>query len=369
MAQDPVAAPAVAQGSTTADLNSWLLGIAILQAVLIIAFSSILSTLSGPGPHWSKFFSSTGTRTFVLVPLLVLVGGTAQAQAYPGPDHAISELSLFWLLIMVNALLLFVLFFQIKLVHRLTRLVVAPVAYQEEPVMTKVKRTSWWERLMQSLTHRVPVEREKEIELDHEYDGIRELDNSLPPWWLWLFYGSIAWGVVYLVNVHVINVWPDQDTEYRLEMAQAKADVDAYLATRTDLVDENTVERHSDPSVIGAGNTLYVANCTPCHGKALEGVEGLGPNLTDAYWKHGGGIKNVFRVINYGVPDKGMISWKAQLKPSEIAALSEYILSKEGSNPPNAKAPEGELWKEEGSTTEPSNQTSEADTARTAAIK
>ena len=368
MAQATAAAPAVAPTSATADLNSWLLGIAILQAVLILAFSSILSTLSGPGPHWSKFFNSTGTRTLVLLPLLLLVGGTAQAQAYPGPDHAISELSLFWLLVMLNALLLFVLLFQIKLIHRLTRLVVAPSTAQHEPVKAKVKRASWWARLGQSLTRQVPVEQEQDIVMDHEYDGIRELDNSLPPWWVWLFYGTIVWAVVYIVNVHVIKIWPNQDTEYRLEMAQAKSDVDAYLATLTDLVDENTVERHNDPSMIATGKTIYMDNCTPCHGKSMEGVEGLGPNLTDAYWKHGGGIKNIFKVIKYGVPDKGMISWKSQLKPSEIASLSEFILSLEGSNPPNAKAPEGELWKEEGSTTEPSNQTSEADTARTAAM-
>lgn len=369
MAQDPVAASAATHASSTSSVNQWLLGIAILQAVLILVFSNILRTLSGPGPHWSKFFNSTGARTLVLLPLLVAVGSTAQAQAYHGPDNAISEQSLFWLLVMVNALLLFVLLFQMKLVHGLMRLLVAPSETQEEPVKAKIKRSSWWARLGQSLTRQVPVEKEQDIVLDHEYDGIRELDNSLPPWWVWLFYGTIVWGVVYMVNVHVIKVWPNQDTEYRLEMAQAKADVDAYLATRTDLVDENTVEQHSDPGVIANGKTIYMDNCTPCHGKALEGVEGLGPNLTDAYWKHGGGIKNIFKVIKYGVPDKGMISWKAQLKPSEIAALAEYILSKAGSNPPNAKAPEGELWKEREATTDPSNPTSETDTARTAAMK
>lgn len=346
----------------------WLLGIAILQMVIIVVLSRILSILGGPGPHWSKPWTTGGTRTMVLVPALLALAGTAQAQAYQDPDNALSHEGTLWVLAMLNALLLGVILFQINLIRKLTHHVAGPST--ELAAETAVQQgPSWWARLMQSLTRQVPVEQEKEIELDHEYDGIRELDNSLPPWWLWLFYGTIVWSVVYLVNIHVIKIWPDQDTEYRLEMAKAKADVDAYLATLTDLVDENTVERHNDPSVISTGKTIYMDNCTPCHGKALEGVEGLGPNLVDGYWKHGGGIKNVFRVIKYGVPDKGMISWKAQLKPSEIAALAEYILSKEGSNPPNAKAPEGELWQEGEATTEPKDQTSEPDTARTAAMK
>lgn len=346
LAQDAPALAAPASEAGTPSLHLWLLGLAMLQTVLIIALGSILRTLAGPGPQWAKLFGNNGTRALVLLPLLLAMGH-AQAQAYVAPATGISEQAMSWLLVALNLLLAFVIAFQLRMLRHLTRLFTAPAAAME-PALAPAPRPSWWARTVQGLTRQVPVEEEKTIELDHEYDGIRELDNSLPPWWLWLFYGTIAWSVFYLVNVHVIKVWPDQDTEYRLEMAQAKAEVDAYLATLTDLVDENTVERRNDAGQIASGKTLYMDNCTPCHGKALEGVEGLGPNLVDPYWKHGGGIKNVFRVIKYGVPDKGMISWKSQLKPSEIAALSEYILSLEGSDPPNAKAPEGDLWQDDG---------------------
>lgn len=345
LAQDAPALAAAATEAGTPSLHLWLLGLAILQTVLIIALSSILRTLAGPGPQWAKLLGHQGTRALVLLPLLLAMGH-AQAQAYTPPAQGISAQAMSWLLGALNLLLAFVIAFQLRMLRHLTRMVTAPAA-AEAPAVAPAPRPSWWARTVQGLTRQVPVEEEKSIELDHEYDGIRELDNSLPPWWLWLFYGTIAWSVLYLVNVHVIKVWPDQETEYRLEMAKAKADVDAYLATLTDLVDENTVERKNDPGQIANGKVLYMDNCTPCHGKALEGVEGLGPNLVDPYWKHGGGIKNVFRVIKYGVPDKGMISWKSQLKPSEIAALSEYILSLEGSDPPNAKGPEGDLWQDE----------------------
>ncbi|HEY0977119.1 MAG TPA: cbb3-type cytochrome c oxidase N-terminal domain-containing protein, partial [Flavobacteriales bacterium] len=199
-----------------------------------------------------------------------------------------------------------------------------------------------------------------------DYDGIRELDNVLPPWWLWLFYGTIAWGVIYLVNVHVIDIWPQQGMEYNNEMAKAKADVEAYMATLTNTVDENTVTLADDAATLGSGRALFKQFCTPCHGADAAGSEtSVGPNLIDAYWLHGGGVKNVFRTIKYGVPEKGMISWKSQLQPAEIRALASYILSLQGSGPPTQKAPQGGLWKEEAIS--PDSTAVPVDTARTAA--
>ena len=181
--------------------------------------------------------------------------------------------------------------------------------------------------------------------MHHEYDGIRELNNVLPPWWLWLFYGTIIWGVVYLVNVHILGVMPLQAEEYEQEMAQAKEDVAAYLAQFSNLVDESNVTVATDESTLASGESIYKQFCVACHGANGEG--GVGPNMTDAYWIHGGGIKNVFKTIKYGVPQKGMISWQSQLKPSEMQAVASYILTLQGTDPPNQKEPQGEIWKEE----------------------
>jgi cytochrome c oxidase cbb3-type subunit 3 len=190
------------------------------------------------------------------------------------------------------------------------------------------------------------VAKEQDILMHHAYDGIQELDNTLPPWWVWLFYGTIGWSLVYLVGTHVIHAWPDQDTEYRNEMTQAGSDIAAYMATLRNTVDENTVTETTDAGVLASGRSIFTQNCTPCHGADAAGSESsVGPNLTDAYWLHGGGVHNIFRTIKYGVPEKGMISWKAQLKPPEIAALANYILSLQGTGPATQKAPQGELWK------------------------
>lgn len=189
--------------------------------------------------------------------------------------------------------------------------------------------------------------------MHHEYDGIHELDNVLPPWWLWLFYGTILWGAVYLVNVHVISIWPDQNKEYANEMEQAAADIAAYNATLAASVDENSVVPSTDPAMIAGGASIFTQYCTPCHGPDAAGFEtSVGPNLTDAYWIHGGGAKNIFKTIKYGVPEKGMISWKAQLKPAEIHALVSYIMSASGSGGAGQKAPQGELWSEPSAVTD-----------------
>jgi len=207
---------------------------------------------------------------------------------------------------------------------------------------------TWAERVMQRLTRQVKLEEEKDILMHHEYDGIRELDNVLPPWWLWLFYGTIAWSFVYLVGVHVMDFIPDQKTEYVNELAQAKADVAAFNALQGELVNENTVTVTAEASVVNSGGAIFTQYCTPCHGADASGSEtSVGPNLTDAYWVHGGGVKNVFRTIANGVPEKGMISWKTQLKPAEIRALSCYILSLDGKGSATQKPPQGELWKAE----------------------
>jgi cytochrome c oxidase cbb3-type subunit 3 len=172
---------------------------------------------------------------------------------------------------------------------------------------------------------------------DHEYDQIRELDNPPPPLFNYVFYGTIAFSLIYLVYFHILDgplMKEEYENEVRLAALQRKQ--------MQNLVDESTVQRLTESSELAAGRDIYLQNCASCHGQAGEGL--VGPNLTDAYWLHGGSIKDVFKTIKYGVPEKGMIPWQSQLSPSQMAQVASYILSLQGSNPPNAKQPEGELF-------------------------
>ncbi|MCB0779170.1 MAG: c-type cytochrome, partial [Flavobacteriales bacterium] len=256
----------------------------------------------------------------------------------------VTTATLFWMLISANLILFVVLLAQLNVLRGMVRTLSG--REEEELALAKeAEEPSFADTILHKLTQAVDVEHEEDVLMHHEYDGIRELNNVLPPWWLWLFYGTIIWGVVYLVNVHILGVMPLQAEEYEQEMAQAKEDVAAYLAQFSNLVDESNVTVATDEATLASGESIYKQFCVACHGANGEG--GVGPNMTDAYWIHGGGIKNVFKTIKYGVPQKGMISWQSQLKPSEMQAVASYILTLQGTDPPNQKEPQGEIWKEE----------------------
>jgi cytochrome c oxidase cbb3-type subunit 3 len=190
-----------------------------------------------------------------------------------------------------------------------------------------------------------PIEEEGEIILDHNYDGIKELDNSLPPWWLYGFYATIIFGVIYMVRYHVLGA-DDQFVEYEIEYAEAQRAIEEYKKNAKDLVDVNTVELLTDAGDLKAGQKIFEVNCVACH--MADGGGGIGPNLTDEYWILGGGIKNVFNTISEGGRSgKGMIAWKASLKPSEMAQVASYLLQFQGTTPANPKEPEGEIWVDE----------------------
>jgi len=216
---------------------------------------------------------------------------------------------------------------------------------QKRYLETKSKQWEWeWGKAFwQKITDNKPVEEEKEIILDHNYDGIRELDNNLPPWWVYMFYATIVFAVVYLARFHVFDGYT-QNMEYDQEVAEAQIAIEAYKKTAKGLVDANTVELLTEASDIKAGGAIYNTNCVACH--MPDGGGGIGPNLTDKHWILGGGIKNVFHTISEGGRDgKGMIAWKQTLKPAEIAQVASYILSEiTGKSPANPKAAEGDIW-------------------------
>lgn len=200
----------------------------------------------------------------------------------------------------------------------------------------------WGKRMYNKLLGSKPIEEEGEIILDHNYDGIKELDNSLPPWWVYLFYATILFGVVYLVRFHVMDGYTQQE-EFEQQMEVARLEIEEYKKTAKDLVDVNTVELLTDPTDLAAGKKIFEVNCVVCH--MADGGGGIGPNLTDDNWILGGGIKNVFNVISEGGRDgKGMVSWKPILKPAEMAQVASYLLTFVGTTPANPKAPEGDIW-------------------------
>lgn len=185
-----------------------------------------------------------------------------------------------------------------------------------------------------------PIEEEEDLLIDHSYDGIQELDNPTPVWFNALFYSTIVFAVGYLLVYHVFGWGMTQDEEYLAEMQAAEQQKMEYLASSGTNVDENSVELDLSTAMVSAGQEIYLQSCGVCHGNQGEGM--IGPNLVDDYWIHGGDIKDVFRVVKYGVPDKGMVPWESSLTPVQIAQVSNFIISIGGTNPDNQKEPQGE---------------------------
>lgn len=220
---------------------------------------------------------------------------------------------------------------------------------EEERVELKTERKKksydWWNKLNKFK----PVEQEKDIDLGHDYDGIRELDNRLPPWWLWGFYITIVFAVVYLWRYHVSETAPLSQEEFEISVKRGEAEVQAYLKKKGESVNENTVTLLADANDLAGGQKIYTTSCVACHGAKGEG--GVGPNLTDNYWLHGADIKDVFKTIKYGVDGKGMAAWQSVYSPKQLAQVASYIKSLHGTNPPNGKEPQGVLVEEGGTTT------------------
>ena len=187
------------------------------------------------------------------------------------------------------------------------------------------------------LTDAVPIEKEEEIAFHHEYDGIRELDNNLPPWWVYMFYATIVFAVIYLGYYHLSSSSDLQIAEYNKEMEKAEK----LMASR---MNENTVTLVSDKAMLEDGKKIFIENCAACHG--MQGQGGIGPNLSDQYWLHGGGLKNIFKTIKNGVPGKSMKAWQNDFSPKQIQEMASYILTLQGTKPANAKEPQGELYQE-----------------------
>jgi cytochrome c oxidase cbb3-type subunit 3 len=254
---------------------------------------------------------------------------------------------------MINVILLvvLVLLIAIEIVISAADAIVYQILPEEEKARLaaeanlKLTEKPWFKKLMSKLTRTVPIENEASLLLNHDYDGIKELDNNLPPWWVYSFYACILFAAVYLVRFEILGA-DNQEMELKKELAQAKIEVAEYMKNAPDLMDEKTVTQLTEAPDLAIGKTLFENNCAACH-RADAGGQ-IGPNLTDDHWILGGGIKNIFHTITNGGRDgKGMISWKGTLKPKEIQKIASYIMSLRGSNPKDPKAPDGEIWVEE----------------------
>lgn len=215
-------------------------------------------------------------------------------------------------------------------------------SYTAKEAIRKENQFKWFKETYKKLLGGKAIEEEHEIILDHNYDGIKELDNDLPPWWKYMFYATIVFAVVYLVRFEIFNDY-NQHEEYETEVAEAKIQIEAWKKTAKDLVDVNTVTLLTDASDLKAGQKIFTTNCVACH--KADGGGGIGPNLTDKHWILGGGIKDVFNTISEGGRSgKGMIAWKNDLKPAEMAQVASYVLQFQGTTPAEPKDPEGDIW-------------------------
>ncbi len=328
-------------------LFNTLLAVIFILLIVIVGMANVLKNLAQSEYFQNKLKeekqNNSGSSKIGAVILFVLISSYANAQAavdVKKDDWLIGGLDYFTFYFMLFIIII-ELIFVVGLYTAVKRLLEQDTTEETVTITKPAEKT-----IFDKLNAAVEIEREAEIMLDHDYDGIKELDNDLPPWWKYGFYLTIVVAFLYLVHYHISGTGDLQEAEYNKEMAAAKAEVEAYMKTAANNVDETNVKILDNASDIDAGKQVYIANCAACHGRLGEG--GVGPNFADEYWMHGGSIQDIFKTIKYGYPDKGMKSWKEDLSPMQIAQVSSFIRTLKGTNPPNGKAPQGDLYTEAG---------------------
>ena len=316
----------------------WVFAFAILGLLLvIIAIGGVLVGLV------NNKISKQFQKTIPVIFLFFILGiGSAQAQTVsstvaPNPITQIAgalDPTTIMILMLVVAIELFVILYLFAILQKM----LIALGYK-----TKAESKWTYAAIMRRMTKAIPLDREAEVATDHNYDGIIELDNSLPPWWVYMFYGTIIFAITYMIYFTYFD-GPTQQMEYDTEVAQAIQKKNEFLKKTAALVDETSVLILTDATALAKGKSGYITKCAACHGMNGEGL--VGPNLTDDYWIHGGGIKDIFKTIKYGWPEKGMISWESQITPMEMQQISSFIITIKGTNPANPKAPQGTIYVE-----------------------
>ena len=274
----------------------------------------------------------------VLIPLgLMMISSSIMAQV-PVQDNTpgLSASSMTILLVcVISAELLLIIFFSSKINEFIRH-----IETKEAHVVQPLSLVSWLRKKWSAMNFK-PMEEEYKIDTGHSYDGIRELDNVIPPWFTTAFLLSIVFAFGYLYRYHISKSAPMQIEEYEIAVAKANIEHDEYLKTQASNIDESNVALMTGAE-LEAGKKTFVTLCAACH--KTDGGGLVGPNLCDDYWIHGGSLQSIFKTVKYGVPDKGMISWKEQLTPVQMAQVSNYILTLKGTNPADAKEKQGELY-------------------------
>jgi cytochrome c oxidase cbb3-type subunit III len=323
------------------DVNSALALVVIFLflviAVLAVTLRSSMELYKRKVDAERKQHNSAGKVVAIIAGILLLGSATAIAQtATAAAPEAVSDNKLLrYLLFFIILLGLIAVFALIRWIKFFTGI----EGLNGEKAGSTTAFGSWWS----GFNKFKPIENEASIDMGHSYDGIRELNNQLPPWYTWTFIFTILFAIGYLWRYHVAHSAPDQYQEYDNAMTSAKLKQDAYLKAQGNLVDENTVKM-LDATGIAEGKKVFTTNCVVCHGDKGQG--GVGPNLTDDYWIHGGKVNDVFKTIKMGWPEKGMQSWKDVFSGVQIAQLASYVKSLHGTNPSGAKAPQGDLFKD-----------------------
>ena len=342
--------PAAAQPASTGfnQLAVLLMIMIIVLAFVIWGMGQVLTALGRQLINKNKAAASNiKSGVLLAVGALLLQVSFAQdaapaAVAQQLPNYGgLSAAAYYMLLTVITMELVVILFLAFSIRRMYTELLPEKI----KPKTEGSKLAVWWAKLDSKLfTKAVAVEKEADILLDHDYDGIKELDNSLPPWWKYGFYITIGIACIYLLNFHVLGIGLNPTEEYQAEMEKARIAIEKYEANNKDRIDENNVPM-ADAAGIEAGRRLFEANCIACHLK--DGGGSVGPNLTDNYWIHKGSLNDIYNTIKIGYPDKGMQSWSSQFTAKEISFLAGYIKTLVGTKPAVGKEQQGEFYVDE----------------------
>lgn len=326
--------------------------VVIIMALLLVIGILAYTVMGAAQIYLHKYEShkkNTATKTLLLVFSMVLSSGLLSAQVV-GADAApavavvtpnmggLSDTVLWTLLSVIGLEFLILIWFLFHLKSLLKFEFENIESVKEAPVKKPARFWVWWDNINKFR----PEHEEADIDLGHDYDGIRELDNRLPPWWLYGFYLCIVFAGIYLYRNHVSHTAPSSKEELTMSLEAAAIEKEAYLKKAANKVDENTVSYLSDATSLEAGKKIFTTTCAACH--AADGGGMVGPNLTDNYWIHGASIADIFKTIKYGWPEKGMKSWQEDYSPVQMAQLSSYVKSLIGTKPAKAKEPQGILF-------------------------
>ncbi len=344
----PMSLAVVAQDAKLAAAQTVETGynqLAILLMIMIVVLAFVIwgmgHVLTALGRQLVDKNTSKALSAFILVGLSLLskvsiAQETVAAAVKEVPNYGGLSASAYYMLLMVIGMELVVILF---LGFSIRRMYTELLPEKIKPVKEESKFAEWWSIMDKKLfTQAVSVEKEADILLDHDYDGIKELDNALPPWWKYGFYITIGIAFIYLLNFHVLGLGMNPTEEYNAEMEKARIEKEVYEANNKDRIDESSVP-FADADGLKAGQRLFDANCVACHLK--DGGGSVGPNFTDNYWLHGGTLNDIYATIKNGYPDKGMQAWGGQFTPKEVSYLASYVKSFVGTKSATPKAQQG----------------------------